>query len=120
MEALKPFESDNTLRLNPSICTMCGYCVEICPEDCMDVSKDVIYLNKSWFVYRVLAKDELFRCIVCGKPFAPSKSIKAIAERMIKIWGEDDPRVKTLYCCPDCKPKVMLGDKTITLKGRFK
>ena len=117
VEALKPFENDNSLRFNPSICTMCGYCVQICPEQCMSITKDVIYLNKSWFVYRTLAKDELFRCIVCGKPFAPAKSIKTIAERMIKIWGEDDPRVKTLYCCPDCKPKVMLGDKSIKIKG---
>ena len=117
VEALKPFENDNSLRFNPSICTMCGYCVQICPEECMSIKEDVIYLNKSWFVYRTLAKDELFRCIVCGKPFAPAKSIKTIAERMIKIWGEDDPRVKTLYCCPDCKPKVMLGDKSIKIKG---
>ena len=117
VEALKPFENDNSLRFNPSLCTMCGYCVQICPEQCMSITKDVIYLNKSWFVYRTLAKDELFRCIVCGKPFAPAKSIKTIAERMIKIWGEDDPRVKTLYCCPDCKPKVMLGDKSIKIKG---
>jgi len=117
VEALKPFENDNSLRFNPSICTMCGYCVQICPEDCMSITKDVLYLNKSWFVYRTLAKDELFRCIVCGKPFAPAKSIKTIAERMIKIWGEDDPRVKTLYCCPDCKPKVMFGDESIKIKG---
>ncbi len=117
VEALKPFEGDNSLRFNPSICTMCGYCVEICPEECMSITEDVLYLNKNWFVYRILAKDELFRCIVCGKPFAPAKSIKAVAERMIKIWGEDDPRVKTLYCCPDCKPKVMFGDRNISIKG---
>ncbi len=115
--ALKPFENDNSLRFNPSICTMCGYCVQVCPEKCINITEDVIYLNKSWFIYRTLAKDKLFRCIVCGKPFAPAKSIKTIAERMIKIWGEDDPRVKTLYCCPDCKPKVMFGDKNIKIKG---
>jgi len=117
VEALKPFEHDNTLRINPSICTACGYCIEICPENCMSIIEDTIYLNRSWFEYKVLARDNLFRCIVCGKPFAPSRSIEKIAKQMISLWGDSDVRVKTLFCCPECKPKLMMGDELTNRKA---
>ncbi len=108
LEALKPNSSDNTLRFTPIICSSCGYCELICPEECLELIDDTLELKPEYFTEQVLAKDELFRCIECGKPFAPARSIRKIAEMMIPIFGEDDPRVKTLYCCPDCKPKVML------------
>ena len=108
VNALYPNKSDNSLRFKPYLCADCGYCKEVCPEDCITIIEGEIQLNPSFFEEKILAKDELFRCIECGKPFAPSKSIKKVAELFISIFGEDDPRVKTLYCCPDCKPKVML------------
>ncbi len=108
VKALFPEEQDNTLRFNASSCTFCGYCELVCPEECLKIVYDEVELSPAWFEDRVMAKDEVFRCIECGKPFAPAKSIKKIAEKMIAMWGEDDPRVKTLYCCPECKPKVML------------
>jgi len=41
---------DNTLRLNPSICTSCGYCEISCPEkDCLTIKRDVIELEPNWF-----------------------------------------------------------------------
>ncbi len=107
VSALVPNAADNTLRFRPYACTSCGYCELLCPEECLELEDDLLELNPEWFKEQVLAKDELFRCIECGKPFAPAKSIKKIAEMMIPIFGEDDPRVRTLYCCPDCKPKVM-------------
>ncbi len=106
--ALIPHEEDGTLRFNASVCTNCGYCELICPEECIEIVDDTLKLNPGWFRERVLAEDEIFRCVECGKPFAPAKSIRKIAEMMIPIFGEDDPRVRTLYCCPECKPKVML------------
>ncbi len=108
VSALVPNSMDNTLRFRPYLCTSCGYCELLCPEECLEIEDDVLLLNPDWFKEKIMAQDELFRCIECGKPFAPAKSIKKIAEMMIPIFGEDDPRVRTLYCCPDCKPKVML------------
>jgi ferredoxin len=100
---------DNTLRINSSVCTMCGYCEVSCPEaDCLDIVKDVIELKPSWFKEEVLAKDTLFECVECGEPFATTKAITKIAEMMGPIFAHDPIKERTLYCCEDCKPKIMM------------
>jgi ferredoxin len=100
---------DNTLRLNASICTMCGYCEVSCPEaDCLTIKKDVIELKPSWFKEEVLAKDTLFECVECGKAFATTKAVMKIADMMAPIFASDPIKERTLYCCEDCKPKIMM------------
>ena len=100
---------DNTLRLNASICTMCGYCEVSCPEvDCLTIKKDVIELKPTWFKEEVLAKDTLFECVECGKPFATTKAVMKIAEMMAPIFASDPIKERTLYCCEECKPKIMM------------
>ncbi len=109
--ALMAHPEDNTLRFNPSICTNCAYCEVVCPEvNCLTVIKDKINLNPDYFKQNIKAADELFECVECGVPFATVKSIMKIAQTMKPIFKDDEVRVKTLYCCADCKPKVMLQD----------
>lgn len=101
----------NSLNLNPSICTTCGYCEATCPEkDCLKVIRGEIPLKSSWFTKRVLAQDTLFECIVCHKPFATTKSILKIAGIMKPIFAGDEAKIKSLYCCADCKPKVLFEE----------
>ncbi len=109
VRALTAHPQDNTLRFNPSICTNCTYCEVICPEDnCLTVIKDEINLNPDYFKQNVKATDDIFECIECGVGFATVKSVEKIAQIMKPIFGDDELRIKTLYCCADCKPKVML------------
>ncbi|MDD3344011.1 MAG: 4Fe-4S binding protein [Sulfurospirillaceae bacterium] len=108
VRALTAHPEDNSLRFNPSICTNCGYCEVTCPEkDCLTVIKDEISLKPSWFTQKIMAKDDLFACTECGKEFATVKAVQKIAAVMTPLFGADDVKVKTLYCCADCKPKVM-------------
>jgi ferredoxin len=107
--ALTAHPEDNTLRFNPSICTNCGYCEFICPEeDCLKVVYDKMDLKPDYFKKNIMAKDELFRCVECGVEFATVKSIEKIANMMKPIFGDDEARIRALYCCADCKPKVTL------------
>ncbi len=100
---------DNTLRLNPSICTSCGYCEISCPEkDCLTIKRDVIELEPNWFKENILAQDKLFACVECGKEFATAKSIAKIASIMAPIFSSDPVKERSLYCCADCKPKIMM------------
>ena len=100
---------DNTLRLNPSICTSCGYCEISCPEkDCLTIKRDVIELEPNWFKENILAQDKLFACVECGKEFATVKSIEKIASIMSPIFSSDPVKERSLYCCADCKPKIMM------------
>ncbi|AXX91962.1 4Fe-4S ferredoxin [Malaciobacter molluscorum LMG 25693] len=114
VDALKAYPEDNTLRLNPSICTGCGYCELSCPEkDCLTIEQDIIELNPKWFLERVVAKDELFACVECGKEFATKKSIEKIASIMGPIFANDPVKQRTLYCCENCKPKVMFANDAV-------
>ena len=109
VNALIADTSDNSLRINPSLCTSCGYCEVSCPEkDCLTIERDVIHLNPTWFKEEVLAKDTLFACVECGKEFATTKAIEKIASIMAPIFKSDPVKERTLYCCEDCKPKIMM------------
>lgn len=98
-----------TLDFNASLCTTCGYCVLSCPEDAMMLEPKGINLAPSWFERRVLAKDEMFKCVECGKPFATKKSVQKIKEMITPLFAGNDFKLKSLECCPDCKVKVMMG-----------
>lgn len=109
VDALVADAKDNTLRINPSICTSCGYCEVSCPEkDCLTIKRDVIELEPNWFKENILAKDELFACVECGKEFATNKSIQKIAQMMAPLFSSDPVKERSLYCCADCKPKIMM------------
>ena len=109
VNALIADTSDNTLRLNASLCTSCGYCEVSCPEkDCLTIEQDVIKLSPSWFKEEILAQDELFACVECGNEFATTKAIEKIAAVMGPIFKADPVKERTLYCCETCKPKVMM------------
>ncbi|MDX4027575.1 4Fe-4S binding protein [Aliarcobacter skirrowii] len=107
--ALVADASDNTLRINPSICTACGYCELSCPEtNCLTIKQDVIELKPTWFKESVLAQDKLFACVECGVEFATTKAIEKIASKMATIFASDPVKVRSLYCCANCKPKIMM------------
>lgn len=109
VDALIAEPKDNTLRLNPSLCTSCGYCEVSCPEtDCLTIKRDVIELEPSWFKDNVLAQDKLFACVECGKEFATAKAINKIASMMAPLFASDPIKQRSLYCCADCKPKIMM------------
>ncbi len=109
VNALQADASDNTLRLNPSLCTSCGYCEVSCPEsDCLTIQRDVIKLEPMWFKENILAKDTLFACLECGEEFATTKAIDKIASIMLPLFKGDKIKEKSLYCCANCKPKIMM------------
>lgn len=109
VDALQADASDNTLRLNPSLCTSCGYCEVSCPEsDCLSIEQDVIKLEPMWFKENILAKDDLFACVECGVEFATTKAVEKIAAHMGPIFANDPVKQRSLYCCADCKPKIMM------------
>lgn len=112
VDALFANEADFTLRVNPSICTACGYCEIVCPEtDCLTINYDEIELKPNWFKESILATDKLFACIECGKEFATTKAIEKIAKLMAPIFAKHSAaKEKTLYCCDACKPKVMIQE----------
>ena len=107
VDALTANAQEFALQYNPSLCTTCGYCIPSCPEDALRLELSGIELNPSWFETHTLAKDELFECIECGKPFATKKSVQKIKDVMSPHFLGDSAKMKTLECCSDCKIKIM-------------
>ncbi|EAJ7108041.1 4Fe-4S dicluster domain-containing protein [Campylobacter upsaliensis] len=108
--ALVADTKENALKFNPSLCTTCGYCEVSCAEkDTLKLERSGLRLEKSYFDFRTLAKDELFACVECGKEFATKKAVEKIASLMRDKFANDEAKLKSLYCCADCKAKVMLG-----------
>ncbi|NPA74405.1 MAG: 4Fe-4S dicluster domain-containing protein [Epsilonproteobacteria bacterium] len=107
--ALTAHPEDNSLRFNASICTDCGYCEIVCPEkDCLEVVRDRFEFKPESFRQVVLAKDELFKCVECGREFAPRKAVLKIAEQLTPVFNGDELKIRTLYCCETCKARLML------------
>ncbi|MFV0482414.1 MAG: ATP-binding protein [Campylobacteraceae bacterium] len=105
--ALSAHEEDFSLRLDNSVCTTCKYCEATCPEKAIEVVRGELPLNPAWFGSHVVAKDEMFKCVMCGTPFATKRSVEKIANIMKPLFFGNEVKIKTLYCCADCKPKVM-------------
>ena len=107
--ALYADNSDNSIKFNASLCTTCNYCVLSCAEkDTMALNISGVRLAPEFFTYRMLAKDELFKCIECGKEFATTKAVMKIADMMGAHFASEPEKMKTLFCCGDCKAKIMI------------
>ncbi len=107
--ALVADSKDNSLKFNPSLCTTCAYCVKSCAEpDTIALERSGIELNAAYFSFRTLASDELFACVECGKEFATKKAVERVASLMKGKFAGDEKRLKTLYCCAECKAKLMI------------
>lgn len=104
------FVQGDSLMGNFSKCTQCGECVAICPEKSMTLVPSGIPLNSTFFQSVKLAHDVEFCCVECGKPFATNKSIMKIVAMMEPLFTSDPVKAKTLRCCAECKPKVMIKD----------
>lgn len=107
--ALVADSKENALKFNPSLCTTCGYCVVSCAEkDTMSMQRSGLELKQSFFHFRTLAKDELFACVECGKAFATTKAVQKVANVMKEQFATNEKKLKTLYCCAECKAKLMI------------
>lgn len=116
--ALYADKSDNSIKFNASVCTTCGYCETSCAEkDTLKVYRDGMELKNSYFEYKTLAKDELFKCVECKKEFATAKSVQKIANTLKPLFAGNPVKLRTLYCCAECKAKLMLKEQIE--KGEF-
>lgn len=98
---------NQSLSLNPALCTGCGHCESICPEHSITLAPGRFREEESYVTFSAVASDEVFCCVECGKPFATGKAIAKVAGMFASLMW-DDVKTRTLYCCGECKPKLML------------
>lgn len=101
--------ANNALCFNESLCVGCGYCVISCAEsDTISLEKGKMRINSEFFAPKELARDELFACVECGKEFATKKAVEKIASMLAPAFKGDETKLRTLYCCAECKAKLMI------------
>lgn len=100
---------NKALTLNPALCTGCGHCEKVCPEHSITLTSGRFREEETYVTFSAVAKDEVYCCVECGKPFATKKAIAKVAGMFASLMW-DDVKTRTLYCCADCKPKLMLKE----------
>lgn len=121
VDAIKADVKTNSIIFNASLCTACGYCIKSCPEEnTIFMQNDIFYLNKNFLTYQTLAQDELFACLECKKEFATKKSIEKIASILALQFSSDYLKEYSLYCCAECKAKIMMLKHAYLLDNSIK
>ena len=106
------------IEFEPTRCIGCNICVNVCPEfetttggSCDSSTSKIISVSKSKEYkkdVKVLVKDELVRCKVCGTPIGSRKSL----EKVKKILKEKNPNTlvddEWLELCPKHRAQYIL------------
>lgn len=79
IEALGANEKQLTLNHIGSLCVACGICVQVCPEDALELSPR-FKLNSQFFKPAEMARAEPMACKSCGKIFGTRKSFERVME----------------------------------------
>jgi len=79
IQALSANAEQLTLNHTGSMCVACGLCVQVCPEDALELSPRFT-LQPRFFQPTEMAKAEPMACRSCGKVFGTRKSFERVME----------------------------------------
>ncbi len=92
-------------------CVQCGLCETACPEDAIERRTRFVYDSRLRLDARVLNEDKPFHCVGCGKPFATTRVIESMREKLAGHWMFQKPgAMKRLEMCEDCRVRDMFKD----------
>lgn len=93
--ALAADQSIMALIHTPAECVGCGVCITVCPENALEISRDVV-VNTDFFKPRELAKAEAMFCKECGKVFGTKKSYERVLAILARRPGVENDYLE--YC----------------------
>ena len=93
------------LLFKHNFCIACGQCVEICPEQCLQLER-TLELDRLGSPPTVLFEDVIVRCRQCGDPIGSKTMIGKIQARVLAA-GQSFP--DRFELCPMCKVKAQFS-----------
>ena len=108
-DAIKVEENGTEARLvfRPFMCTGCFNCLVACPENSIkSFSRDQGIRSDV-----ILARDVILRCVSCGKPLGPSKSIRRVEERLVEKGFPPELVKESSRLCSECKSRAFLASR---------
>ncbi|HEB77016.1 MAG TPA: hypothetical protein ENI90_00625, partial [Methylothermaceae bacterium] len=92
-------------------CLQCGWCVDVCPEDAIDLKPRLLTDKQRRRQPQVLHQQTPFNCLDCGKAFANQRMIEAVLR---KIEGHpmfgDARKKRRLLLCDECRVRDIMRD----------
>ena len=100
------------LGLVENKCVQCGMCREACPESVIQLDARLMVDREAASTVQVLHREDVFRCIECGKPFANVKMIETV---LGKVSGHpmfsSEAQRRRLKMCENCRVLSMMEQK---------
>ncbi len=93
------------LRFIESKCVQCGLCETTCPENAISLQPRLWLADagKARRQMRVLAEQEPYRCIQCGKPFGTLRAIENMLGKLSGHAAFQGAAAARLKMCSDCR-----------------
>ena len=108
-EALTTSSSEETasyqLLFRHDLCVVCGKCVEVCPEKCLQLER-ILELDRTNSSAVVLFEDRIVKCGQCGSVIGYGAMIEKL---QVKLTEMGDAYASQLELCPSCKMKVQFS-----------
>lgn len=93
------------LRFTESKCVQCGLCAKTCPENAITLQPRLWLADggKARRQMRVLAEQEPYRCVKCGKPFGTLRAIENMLGKLSGHSAFQGAAAERLKMCSDCR-----------------
>ncbi len=95
------------LLQTPILCTQCGACISLCPEQALTL-KPGLPLTQDFFTPQLLSQADPMRCKKCGKIFGTRQSF----ERVMHVLKRKQPALNLdlFSYCEDCRVLQMIEE----------
>ena len=85
-------------------CVQCGLCAETCPEDAITLTPRLNTDKSARRQARLLNEDQPLHCLRCHKPFASTRIVTAIEEKLkTHSMFQQEDALRRLRLCEDCR-----------------
>jgi ferredoxin len=83
----------------------CGLCAKTCPENAITLQPRLWLADggKARRQMRVLAEQEPYRCVKCGKPFGTLRAIENMLSKLSGHSAFQGAAAERLKMCSDCR-----------------